>query len=300
MVVKRSMSRHEIALREDLIKEMPKRPNTKESCQAMQRQETVSIFVIYFTWKARLVMTRRRKFQWWPPGLDELRLMEVMRGLERFIEKVERGEDLNSHLSELVRSNGFVMRPPKDGNVSQVREDDKDMILTKLGFHHFHVGIPDAENPKGRSKYIVFAEVTDDHFTVVSLCDHKAFDRKTPEFEKFYAVCKAYIEQNMRPGTLYITNPVTVSGHSDDLMDHAIYCLNKIRQIDDKIDDVAFVQGLFESHSLLPPKKLKLKWHFEHLDLCLKAPGGGLVPILRYNPIYRIADEPTTAFGVSS
>ena len=279
MVVKRSMSRHEIALREDLIKEIPKRPNTKESCQAVRRKETVSIFVIYFTWKARCVTIRRRKIQWWQPGLDELRPMEVMRDLERFIEKVERGEDLNSHLSEMVRSNGFVMGPPNDGNVSNVREDDKDMILTKLGFHHFHVGIPDAGNPKGRSKYVVFARVTDDHFTVVSLCDHEAFDRKTPEFEKFYAVCKAYIEQNMSPGILYMTNPVTVTGHSSGLTDHAIYCLHTIMKIDDKIDDAAFVRKLFERRNLRPPKKLKLKWHFEHLDLCLKAQEGSLPDI---------------------
>ena len=279
MATNRPMSRHEIDLREYIIKEIPKRPNTKESHQAMRRRTTVDIFVIYFTWKARLVTIKRRKIQWWLQGLDGLRLMEVMHGLKRFIEKVERGEDLNPHLSNLIRSNGFIMTPPHDANGSKVREDDKDMILTRLGFHHFHVGIPDAGNPKGRSKYVIFAKVTDDDFTIVSLCDHEAFDRKTPEFEKFYAVCKTYTERNMSSSTLYMTNPVTVSGHSSDLTDHALYCLKKIRQIGDKIDDEAFVRDLFESHELRPPKKLKLKWHFEHLDLCLKAPGGVVIPI---------------------
>jgi hypothetical protein len=282
IIVKRSMSRHEIDLREDLIKKIPKRPNTKKSVQAMQCLETVSIFVIYFTWKARSVTTRRRKIQWWVPGLDESRLMEVKRGLERFIKKVETGEDLNPHLSVLARSSGFVLGPPKDDDISKVREDDKDMILTRLGFHHFHVGVPDAGNPKGRSKYVVFAEVTDDYFTVVSLCDHEAFDRKTQEFEKFYTVCKEYTERNMKQGILYMPNPVTVSGHSSDLTDHAIYCLKTIMKIGGKVDDEAFIRDLFESHGHHLPKKPKLKWQFENLDLCLEAPGNILFPILPF------------------
>jgi hypothetical protein len=208
--------------------------------------------------------------------------MEVMHGLERFKEKVERGEDLNPHLSELTRSSGFVLSPPKDGDISKVREDDNDTILTRLGLYHFHVGVPDAGNPKGRSKYIVFADVADGLFTVVSICDHEVFNRKTKEFKMFLAARQAYIERKMMSGTLYTTNNVTVSGHSDDLADHAIYCQNEIRKIDDKIDNEAFVRDLFESRQLRLPKRLKLKWHFEYLDLCLKAPENILVPIMPF------------------
>lgn len=279
MVIKHPMSRHEIALRDDLIKVIPRRPNSRESHQAIRGLDTASIFIIYLTWRSRFVMARPRRIEFWTPVIDEARLLEINHGFKVFLEKVTRGEDLTPHLSELVKSNGYVMGSPKDGDASKVREDDKDMILIRTGFHHFHVGVPDAGNPKGRSKFIIFAKVSDENFTVISICSHEAFDRKTDEFRRFMHGSDSYVQRNMSPGVLYMNNPVTASGHSDELADHAIYCLHQIRRHGDSIEDEVFVRKLFNERSIKPPKKLKLKWHFEHLDLCLKAPGEG-APII--------------------
>lgn len=127
--------------------------------------------------------------------------------------KVEAGKDLTPHLSDEVNRKGVVLRRPgKPG-----RREDIDMILTREGLHHFHVGKHGPGNVKGRSDALVLAEVLENEFRIVALSDHRAFERGSPEQERFFNICHSYMAEDVPAGVglwriraiIQLTNPNT-------------------------------------------------------------------------------------------
>jgi hypothetical protein len=66
----------------------------------------------------------------WPPGVASHypRTRHALRG---FVPKVQAGEDLNPFLSLGVNTRGYILPGPG------AARDDRDMVLTRMGLHHF-------------------------------------------------------------------------------------------------------------------------------------------------------------------
>jgi hypothetical protein len=132
----------------------------------------------------------------WSGGVTPLQFQAAKPKLRPLLEKVAAGKDLKSHLSGLVDKKGVILpgaRPADQGK-------DIDMVLTRQGLHHFHVGVSAPCNPKGRSGSLVFAEVLEKEFRIVAISDHRAFKRGSTEQLKFFRICHSYMAKDVPPG----------------------------------------------------------------------------------------------------
>lgn len=57
-----------------------------------------------------------------------------------------------------------------------------------------------------------------------------------------------------------------------------------VREIDPKLDDIEFVKGLYGLAGPPCPKKPKLKWHLNYLDLGLLDTTSNTFFVFRYGP----------------
>jgi hypothetical protein len=256
------------AFRNELIKAIPFVPNNKESLAHLHGMHTRSVIGAYLTWRRRLLPPKPRIVKFWPLGIVHPAYMSIRPLLSPFLKKVEAGEDLTPHLSYLVKTAGLVF---PTSSISR-RGDDKDLVLTRLGLHHFHVGAVTPDNPKGRSDFLVFAEVTEAEFTVIAIGDHHVFTAGSPERIRFFETSLAYITRNVPPGQAGMLTPVTASGDSMELMLFARACESQIECLDEKLDDPQFIDRLWndqpiarERQEISKPARLSFKWHFEDL-----------------------------------
>jgi hypothetical protein len=185
------------------------------------------------------------------------------------LRKVEAGEDLTPHLSDLVMTKGIIL----PGASPTVRGKDIDMILTRYGLHHFHVGKFSSSNPKGRSGSLIFAEVLDKEFRIIAIADHHVFTLGSTERLRFSEICHSYIAKDFSPGTAFMLNPVMSSGHSMFVSMFAVKCEDEIKRLDPQLDDPAFVDRLYNGRPILRdglivarPTNPSLAWHFEDLE----------------------------------
>jgi hypothetical protein len=223
---------------------------------------------VYLTWRRRFIPAKPRTVKFWPPGIIHPGYMSIRPLLSPFIRKVEAGDDLTPHLSDLVNTAGFVLPTPANTR----RGDDKDMVLTRLGLHHFHVGAVAPDNPKGRSGHLIFAEVTESDFTVIAVGDHRVFTAGSPESIRFYETSLAYITRTVLPGQGFMLSPVETSGDSMELRLFSRACESQIECLDQKLDDRQFIDELWngqpierEGQSIQKPAKPSFKWHFDDL-----------------------------------
>jgi hypothetical protein len=184
------------------------------------------------------------------------------------LQKVEAGEDLTPHLSDLVMTKGIIL----PGASPSVRGKDIDMTLTRFGLHHFHVGKFSSSNPKGRSGSLVFAEVLDKEFRIIAIADHHVFKLGSTERLRFSGVCHSYIAKDFSPGTAFMSNPVMLSGHSMLVSMLAVKCVDVLERLDPQLDDPAFIDRLYYEQPILRdglmvsrPTNPSLAWHFEDL-----------------------------------
>jgi hypothetical protein len=253
------------ALRSEIIKAIPRVPNDANSLVHMEGMYTRELILAFLTWRMRMIPTKPRIVKFWPPGIGP-HYPRMRQALSDFVEKVRAGEDLNPFLSLGVNNRGYILPGPG------APKDDRDMVLTRMGLHHFHIGSRSASNPKGRSGYLVFAEVTSEEFIVVALSDHNVFSIGSPESIYFHEICQAYIGRNVPPGQAYMMNPVLSSGHSLTLDMFSLQCEAKMEQLDSQLDDPAFVHQLWsdqpierDGQPVSRPPKPSFKWHFDDL-----------------------------------
>jgi hypothetical protein len=256
------------AFRDEIIRMVPKVPNTRHSLADMQGMPTRRLILAYMTWRMRLIPAKPRRVRLWSGGVKPAEFYAARERLRPLLMKVEAGKDLTPHLSDEVNRKGVVLRKPgKPG-----RREDIDMVLTRQGLHHFHVGKHGPGNPKGRSQSLVFAEVLENEFRIVALSDHRAFERGSPEQERFFNICHSYMAKDVPPGVGHMANPVQSSGHSSMFTIFADYCEDKMQELDPQLDDPAYVDKLYNEQPIerdgqpigRPPNPL-LTWHFEDL-----------------------------------
>jgi hypothetical protein len=184
------------------------------------------------------------------------------------LQKVSAGRDITPHLSDLVTKKGVIL----PGASPTDRGKDIDMVLTREGLHHFHIGAATAANPKARSATLVFAEVLETEFRVVAIADHRVFQAGSPERLKFFEICRSYMAKDIPPGQAFMANPVMASGHSMLVTLFADRCEDEIHRLDPLLDDPVFIDKLYygqpierEGQPIHRPTNPKMNWHFEDL-----------------------------------
>ena len=249
------------AFRDEMITMLPRAPNNRASLEALRAMPTNQVILAFLTWRMRLIPAKPRVVRLWPRGVTPLQFQAVKPKIRPLLEKVAAGKDLTPHLSDDVTKKGIILPGARPADLRK----DIDMVLTRHGLHHFHVGITGPGNPKGRSGILVFAEVLDKEFRIVAISDHRAFVQGSPERLRFFRICDLYMAKDVPPGQAFMANPVVTSGHSMPIMLFAIKCEDEMLRLDPLLDDPAFIDKLYHDQPVARPTNPSMAWHFEDL-----------------------------------
>jgi hypothetical protein len=257
------------AFRSSMIHDLPRAPNNRASLALLEAMPTQRVILAFLTWRLRRIPSKPRTVSLWSGGVTPLQFQAAKSELRSLLQKVEAGEDLTPHLSDLVTTKGIIL----PGANPTVRGKDIDMTLTRYGLHHFHVGEFSSNNPKGRSGSLVFAEVLDKEFRIIAIADHRVFTLGSTEQLRFSGICHSYIAKDFSPGTAFMLNPVMLSGHSLLVSMFARKCEDEINRLDPLLDDPAFIDRLYNGQPILRdglivarPTNPSLAWHFDDLE----------------------------------
>lgn len=256
------------AFRDDIIKILPRVPNNRASLETLRAMPTHRLILAFITWRMRLIPTKPRIVRFWSDGVTPLQAQMAKLKLRPLLEKVAVGKDLTPYLSDLVNKKGIVLPGARPAD----KRYDIDMVLTRHGLHHFHVGLVSSRNPKGRSGSLVFAEVLDKEFRIVAISDHRVFTQGSPEQLRFFRICHAYMAKDVPPGQGFMANPVMASGHSMLVTLFADRCDDEMRGLDPLLDDPAFIDKLYHDQPILRdgqpvarPTNPSVGWYFDDL-----------------------------------
>lgn len=269
--------------RQVMIKELPKVPNTPVAIDELEKMPTREIISKYITWKIRTIPIRKRTIEFSPMGIDLNVFIKMYPDIKEFLNKVINGNDLNPYLSEQVRTHGVVL----PGASFKSKGKDIDSLVLREGLYHFHFAPKDNKNPKGRSNYLIFADVSKDTFTIVAIAPHRVFDHGSKDAHRFFEIRRKYLERDIPAGQAYMLNPVMASGHTLEIFTYAIHCEDTIHSMDSKLNDSNFISQLYvdgklQCPSLERPKKTNLIWFFYDLNLGLLEKNNGHFFGLKY------------------
>ena len=255
--------------REEMIELLPRAPNNRASRETLRAMPTRLLILAFVTWRMRLIPVRPRRVTFWSGGVAPQQAYLARQSLRPFLQMVEAGTDLTPYLSTLVTTKGIVLPGASGGDLGK----DIDMVLTREGLHHFHIGAASAANPRSRSRTLVFAEVLEREFRVVALADHGVFQAGSAGQLDFFAICRSYMAKDIPPGQAFMANPVMTSGHSVLVMHFADRCEDEIERLDQLLDDAAFIDRLYEGQPIVRdgqpvrrPANPVMQWHFEDLQ----------------------------------
>ncbi|EMV3016908.1 TPA: hypothetical protein RFN10_001112 [Klebsiella aerogenes] len=262
-------------LKEKLINELPFFPNEKSIRTELENQSLNGVLIAYLHWKTRIVPTRRRKVHISPEVTSDKRWKTLKSGIHGLLDKVRKGEDLYPHLSLRAHKYGYTsVERIRNGEVDSW--EDKDQLLNTKGFHHFHLSMDIQSTGLGvRTNSVLFAFVSRDQFHAVGIFDHSVFDKPdifngmTEERERMWALHEKYTTFGMKPGTVYMNNPITTSGHPVSLIMLADRYAAIIREYDQKAEQRTFINEIYAQSPFPSPERYKLEWSIEGLDLVL-------------------------------
>jgi hypothetical protein len=263
------------AFRLALCKGIPKFPNNKASLQALQEKSLGSLLIDYFNWAIRYIPPRPRTVAVEPTVARDPQWTQLGAEIGVILRAAETGADLTPYLSLQPHTRGYTPAAAGTGP-STDRWADKDMLIIGMGYHHLHLdAAPTAEM---RSNEVLFAYVTRDTFTVIGIFDHSVFvptqagAKMTDERARLWAAFDQHRMRDMPPGSVVMNPPISTSGHSVFLTFRAMKYARLICDTDPQLNDPTFVQDLYQKIYLPVPKKLKLGWHLQYLDLGLLDP----------------------------
>jgi hypothetical protein len=257
------------AFRDDIIKKLPRAPNDRGSLRSLEAMPTHQLILAFITWRMRLIPAKPRMVRFWSGGITPQQAQIARSKLEPLLRSAAAGKDLTPYLSDRVSRIGIDLSE----HSPRAKRREIDMVLTRQGLHHFHVGAQGKTNPKGRSGTLVFAEVLEQEFRVVALSDHRAFMPGSPEQLRFFEICHSYMAKDIPPSQGFMMNPVMASGHSMIVTLFADRCDDEIRRLDPLLDDSEFIDKLYSDQPIvragqpvLRPAEPMLAWHFEDLQ----------------------------------
>lgn len=262
-------------LKSMLIKELPFFPNDKDTLDDLEGQNINGVLIHYLHWKTRIVPPRQRKVKIAPEVTLDRRWKSLKPSINSLLEKVRSGEDIYPYHSRRAHKNGYTpAQRVRDGEVDSW--EDKDQILNTKGFHHFHLNMNvQSTGLSERTDDVLFALVSRETFHAVGIFDHNVFEsvdgygNMTDERERMWKIYEKHVTQGMAPGSAYISNPITTSGHPIYLIQMASYYSRVIRETDLKLDDRLFINNLYDQGNLEHPNKYNFEWHIDHLDLAI-------------------------------
>jgi len=252
---------------------MPFFPNTKETRDDLLGQSIASILFHYLHWASRFVPQRKRRIIIDPHVTGDRRWPALKNSINSLLCKVREGEDLTPYLSLKAHTKGYT---PSERIVSGEADgwDDKDFLLNTMGFHHFHLGERVTNGISDRTNEVVFARCSREEFHIIAIFDHSVFDfvRDTGEAmneerSRLWRIYTEFNESGMPPGTVYVSNPITCSGHPLHIHDITREYTHVINELDHKLDQREFEEEIYTETSFVKPKNNKLKWFINGLDL---------------------------------
>jgi len=254
----------------ELVKSIPRFPNDEKALLHMQQKHISSVLLDYVHWQARYVGTRPRRVEIEPVAKANPRWSAMAVAIEAFLEKVRRGVDLTPHLSLAPHTRGYALAAHSPGATIDDRWSDKDLLLTRMGYHHFHLGVNiEAAGYAERTNDLVFAEVSRDRFKVIATFNHAVFNQDSVERSRLIKLHNWIIFRGLPPDAGVLNAPVMSSGHSMHVYVYAARCTRLIEFVDPQLDDRVYVEGLYAQAKIQAPLKPKLEWKFNHLDLTI-------------------------------
>lgn len=285
MTISPILSRREKRLRKNLINDIPKFPNDRATRIEMEGKSTRSLLLYYTSWRLRLVSARPRKVLGKNIVRQELKDQALINGSKKFIDAVERGDDLTLYLSDKATKRGYT--PPRSKLSRDFeRWNDKDFLLNTLGFHHFHIG--DSKTKSGlinRTNQVIFAKVNRTEFHVIGVFDHSVFNNcglsLTLEQKRLWETIDEYENLNKMPSPFtlggYNGLGIATSGHPIAVVMHSNHLARIVRDIGPKLDNTEFVTSLgFNA------QKAELEWCFSHSDFGLLDKASKTFRLLQY------------------
>ena len=259
----------------EMIKELPFFPNDKKTLLELEGQGLNSIIINYLHWKTRLVPPRPRKIEIAPSVTVDKRWKILKPSINDLLKKISNGDDLYPYHSTRAHKNGYTpLQRIKDGEVDSW--EDKDQLLNTKGFYHFHLSMNiQSSGIAARTDEVLFGYVTRDTFRAMGIFDHSVFEpvdnsgKMTSERERMWDLHEKYASYGMKPGTIYLSNPIMSSGHPAYLIRMCDYYTDIIRNIEPKLDDRDYINSIYKIAKIPPPSKFNFEWHFEGLDLTI-------------------------------
>jgi len=265
--------------RQDLVRELPKFPNNRATRDALLTMSLGQLLIHFGNWRLRLIRKAVRTVTVDAAVTGDPRYAQLQPGIDALLAKVHNGEDLTPHLSLGAVRQGYTPaalapNPPPPAQPVD-RWADKDFLLNVMGYHHLHLGtVIEPEGHIRRSNEVLFARLTRTTFEALLILDHSVFEKDpqggmTPERTRLWTMFDQQSAQGVPPGTPYIPAMVTLSGHPMHLTLYSGRLVSTIRDLDQKLDDPAYVKELYDSAGIAVPKKPKLSFMLNGLDLGL-------------------------------
>jgi hypothetical protein len=254
----------------ELVKTIPRFPNNREALRHMQQKRLSDVLIDYIHWRARYVGKRPRQIEIEPAAKADRRWSAMAAAIEAFLKKVGRGDDLTPYLSLTPHTRGYSLAAHTPGATNEDSWSDKDLLLTKMNYHHFHLGTHiEAAGHAARTNDLIFAEVSRDKFKVIAIFNHDVFDQGSTERRRLSALHNEISFRGLPPGAGLMDGPVMSSGHAMHVVLYADNCTRLIESVDPELNDRTYIEKWYALSKIEPPPKLKFKWTFLHLDLAV-------------------------------
>jgi hypothetical protein len=254
----------------ELVKTIPRFPNNREALRHMQQKRLSDVLIDYIHWRARYVGKRPREIEIEPAAKADRRWSAMAAPIEAFLEKVRNGDDLTPYLSLTPHTRGYSLAAHTPGATNEDSWSDKDLLLTKMNYHHFHLGTHiEAAGHTARTNDLIFADVGRDKFKVIAIFNHDVFDQDSAERRRLSVLHSQIIFRGLPPGAGLMDGPVTPSGHAIHVVMYADYCGRWIESVDPELDDRTYIEKWYALSKIELPPKPKFNWTFLHLDLAV-------------------------------
>ncbi len=254
-----------------LSRTIPKFPNDKGTKKKLEQTSLAQLLIHYLSWASRYIAIKPREVTIERSAFSDPRWSVLREEIESLLEKARNGEDLNPHLSLRAHNKGYTPAASDNGPGID-RWADKDFLLNTMGYHHFHLGTEiETSDFSGRTDEVLFACVTREKFSVMGIFDHSVFDpvrgSMSVERKRLWSVFDEHVTRGASPGTVVLASPIATSGHPIHLVSTAQEYSRVIREIDPKLDNRSFINGLYEKADIEIPRKPKIEWRLSFTDL---------------------------------
>jgi len=166
-----------MALRHQLLKIIPRKPQTEETLNILQNYSMNKLMHVYINWMDRLIPPRARKVLVWDGFWTRNNPNKYTAELNRIIELSNTAGDLNNYLSYKAHTDGFILNPSDQNGIFW---GDKDMALNAHQVHHLHFKEFNSNGKRsGASKDLLFVGISRTEMLLLMVGDHKSFDDGT-------------------------------------------------------------------------------------------------------------------------